>query len=70
MSFSCPNCNQVMRNQYKILLDCVACNIIYFLPCHLNNVAGETNKLYFNMKLIYEGEFEECCRAFKLRIFL
>lgn len=70
IQYICPQCNELMTGPFTILASCKSCDIMYFFSCPLNDRNNESYNFYFNLVKVYHGSFKECCRAFKLKVFL
>lgn len=64
--YNCPSCDEEIFYDAKFhRYECQICNISYFLPIKI------THKPMFivGSKVLCYGDFEYCCRIYKLKVF-
>lgn len=67
-TYHCPECNALLPyDSDNVLYQCLKCKIVYLGDMDYDTRNGN---FYVNEKLIFNGTFEECCRAYKLKAFL
>ncbi len=72
--YHCPQCNELMvLANYDLYYKCKLCCIKYYL-ISVNDahpiVKSLDNTFWVNDDLLCEGTFEECCKFYKLKVFL